>query len=86
MLAACRGAAQAASIDYPRLVYPYIEKEMSLATPIPVERLCVLAQVSRAGFYRWRHAAPAKDADMDLRDEITDRAGMALLRLAPCDG
>src|SRR5208282_6502906 len=70
MLAACRGAAQAASIDYPRLVYPYIEKEMSLATPIPVERLCGLAQVSRAGFYRWRHAAPAKDADMDLRDEI----------------
>jgi len=43
---------------------------MSLATPIPVERLCGLAQVSRAGFYRWRHAAPAKDADMDLRDEI----------------
>src|SRR5712691_9551107 len=74
MLAACRGAAQAASIDYPQLVYPYIEKEMSLATPIPVQRLCALAQVSRAGFYRWRHAGSplgtAEDADMDLRDEI----------------
>ena len=70
MLAACRGAAQAASIDYPRLVYPYLEKEMSLATPIPVQRLCALAQVSRAGFYRWRHASPAEDADIDLRDEI----------------
>ena len=70
MLAACRGAAQAASIDYPRLVYPYLEKEMSLATPIPVERLCALAQVSRAGFYRWRHAPEAQDAEMDLRDEI----------------
>src|SRR6266849_2064178 len=70
MLAACRGAAQAASIDYPRLVYPYIEKEMSLATPIPVQRLCVLAQVSRAGFYRWRHAPPTVDADLDLRDAI----------------
>jgi putative transposase len=43
---------------------------MSLATPIPVQRLCVLAQVSRAGFYRWRHAPPAEDADIDLRDAI----------------
>lgn len=47
---------------------------MSLATPIPVHRLCALAQVSRAGFYRWRHAGcpldPAEDADIDLRDEI----------------
>ena len=43
---------------------------MSLATPIPVERLCVLAQVSRAGFYRWRHAPPAADADIELRDAI----------------
>jgi putative transposase len=43
---------------------------MSLATPIPVQRLCVLAQVSRAGFYRWRQAPPAVDADIDLRDAI----------------
>jgi transposase InsO family protein len=70
MLAACRGAAQAASIDYPRLVYPYIEKEVNLATPIPVQRLCALAQVTRAGFYRWRQAAPSVDPDLDLRDDI----------------
>ena len=43
---------------------------MSLATPIPVQRLCALAQVNRAGFYRWRHAPPAEDADIDLRDAI----------------
>lgn len=43
---------------------------MSLATPIPAQRLCALALVSRAGFYRWRHAPPAVDADLDLRDEI----------------
>jgi putative transposase len=47
---------------------------MSLATPLPVQRLCVLAQVSRAGFYRWRHAesalGTAEDADIDLRDAI----------------
>ena len=43
---------------------------MSLATPIPLERLCQLALVSRAGFYRWRNAPPGSDPDLDLRDEI----------------
>jgi putative transposase len=43
---------------------------MSLAALIPLHRLCDLAKVSRAGFYRWQHAPPAEDADMDLRDEI----------------
>jgi putative transposase len=43
---------------------------MSLATPIPVQRLCVLAEVSRAGFYRWRQTPPTVDADLDLRDAI----------------
>src|SRR5580693_812615 len=70
LLAACRGAAEAASIGFPQLVYPYLEKEMSLATPIPLDRLCQLALVSRAGFYRWRDTLPATDADLDLRDGI----------------
>src|ERR1022692_3044897 len=70
MLAECRGAAEAAGIDYPRLVYPYVEKEMSLATPLPLERLCQLTKISRAGFYRWRRRPPAVDEDMGLRDEI----------------
>ena len=43
---------------------------MSLATPLSLERLCQLALVSRAGFYRWREALPAPDGDLDLRDEI----------------
>jgi putative transposase len=44
---------------------------MSLATLIPLQRLCVLATVSRAGFYRWRHMpTEAEDADIDLRDQI----------------
>ena len=43
---------------------------MSLATPIPLERLCRLALVSRAGFYRWQHASEAVDRDLELRDEI----------------
>ncbi|HEY7390269.1 MAG TPA: IS3 family transposase [Bryobacteraceae bacterium] len=70
MLAACRGAAETAGIDYPQLVYPHLQKEISLATPLPLERLCRLALVSRAGYYRWQHATPAVDPDMDLRDEI----------------
>ena len=43
---------------------------MSLATPIPLERMCRLAHVSRAGYYRWQSAPPAVDAHLDLRDEI----------------
>jgi hypothetical protein len=43
---------------------------MSLATPISLDRLCQLALVSRAGFYRWRNASPVSDPDLDLRDEI----------------
>jgi putative transposase len=43
---------------------------VSLATPIPVGRLCELTQVTRAGFYRWRVCPPAVDGDMDLRDDI----------------
>jgi transposase InsO family protein len=45
---------------------------MKLATLIPLQRLCALAEVSRAGFYRWEHdhVRPAPDADLELRDEI----------------
>jgi putative transposase len=43
---------------------------MSLASLIPLQRLCALTKISRAGFYRWRHRPPAEDADIDLRDEI----------------
>lgn len=43
---------------------------MRLATPIPIERLCELGQVSRAGFYRWQQVVPAIGHDLDLRDEM----------------
>ena len=56
---------------------------MSLATPIPLERLCRLALVSRAGFYRWRHASETADRDLDLRNEIQRIAlEFSLLRVA----
>lgn len=44
---------------------------MNLAGPVPLQQLCRLVQVSRAGFYRWRETAPPTvDPDLDLRDEI----------------
>jgi len=61
MLAECGGAAEAADIDYLRLVYPSVKKQMSLPIPIPLRELCRLAEVSRAGFYRWKAEAPATD-------------------------
>jgi transposase InsO family protein len=47
-----------------------VEKEMSLATPIALPRLCRLAGVSRAGFYRWRCEPNNSDPDLELRDQI----------------
>ena len=70
MLAACRGAAKAAGIDYPHLVYSHLDKEVRTASLIPLVALCRLAGVSRAGSYRWRHALQPVDRDLDLRDDI----------------
>jgi hypothetical protein len=35
-----------------------------------VNRLCEIAGVSRAGYYRFRLRPPSQEADMDLRSEI----------------
>jgi len=43
---------------------------MNLATPIPLLRLCRLAGVSRAGFYRFRCEPQGSDRDLNLRDQI----------------
>ena len=43
---------------------------MNLATPIPLLRLCRLAGVSWAGFYRWRCEPQDRDRDLNLRDQI----------------
>jgi putative transposase len=43
---------------------------MRMATPISMERMCGLAGVSRAGYYRWRQATLVVGQDVDLRDEI----------------
>lgn len=55
----------------PRLVYPYLEEEMSLATPLPVGS----AVPSRSGqpgriLPLAERSARGRDADKELRDEI----------------
>jgi transposase InsO family protein len=37
---------------------------------VPLQRLCELAGLSRASFYRWRRSEPEPDPDLDLRDAI----------------
>ncbi len=69
-------------MDYARLVYPYLEKEMKLANPMALRKLCRLAQVSRAGFYRWRKPATRiADRDLAVRD-ATQRIALEF----PCYG
>jgi putative transposase len=44
---------------------------MKLATPIALGKLCRLAQVSRAGFYRWQKPpSSVGDPDVAVRDEM----------------
>jgi putative transposase len=43
---------------------------MSLATPIRLARLCQMAGISRAGYYRWTSAVPKAEVDLDLRDDV----------------
>jgi putative transposase len=58
-------------VEYARLVYPYLEKEMKRANPMALRKLCRLGQVSRAGFYRWRKPATRiADRDLTVRDTI----------------
>jgi putative transposase len=40
------------------------------AGELTVKRMCVLSQVSRAGFYRARHRQPVRDGDLPLRDAL----------------
>jgi putative transposase len=43
---------------------------VTLASIVAIERMCQLAEVSRAGFYRWRKGASPVAGDGDLRDDI----------------
>jgi putative transposase len=71
LLAAHRGTADAAGIDWKSAVYRKIEEEVKFERGLTIERMAELGGVSRAGFYRLdpeHHRNP--EDDMDLRDAI----------------
>src|SRR3954470_6326350 len=71
VLAAHRGAADAAGVDWKSAVYRKVEEEVKANRGLTIERMVELGRVSRSGFYRFDgHARPGVATDMDLRDAI----------------
>jgi transposase InsO family protein len=71
VLAAHRGTADAAGVDWKSAVYRKVKEEVKAGLGLRVERMVKLAGVSRASYYRFAESAAAShDLDMDLRDAI----------------
>jgi transposase InsO family protein len=71
VLAAHRGSADAAGVEWKSAVYRKVKEEVKADRGLTVERMTELARVSRAGFYRFEEdTGSGSDADMDLRDAI----------------
>jgi putative transposase len=71
VLAAHRGTADAAGIDWESAVFQKVQEEVTAGTELAIERMVELARVSRASFYRFGGTAkPVGRDDMDLRDAI----------------
>jgi hypothetical protein len=69
-LAKSRGSTPIQNRDWRDGIYAQIGEMMSLQGGLTIERMCQVAQVSRASFYRWlQHAEPARE-DMELRAAI----------------
>jgi hypothetical protein len=70
VLAAHRRAAEAAGLEGKTAVYQQIQSQKDGGQGLRVERMCELARVSRAGFYRFAPRPPGPDPDLDLRDAL----------------
>src|SRR3954452_8833064 len=71
VLAAHRGTADAAGVDWKSAVYRKVKEEMNADRGLTVERMMQLGGVRRARFYRFdENAHQSHDADMDLRDAV----------------
>ena len=70
VLAAHRGAAEAAGLEWKTAVYQQIQSQKEGSEGLTVERMCELAKVSRAGFYRFAPGPAGPDPDMELRDAM----------------
>src|ERR1700685_2956132 len=71
VLAAHRGAADAAGTDWKSAVYRKVQEEVKADRGLSIERMVELGRVSRSGFYRFDEDSPSRpDGDMELRDAI----------------
>jgi transposase InsO family protein len=71
VLAAHRGRADVAGSGWKSAIYGKISQEVSVGSGLTVGRMVELAQLSRAGFYRFQKPPETlPDKDMDLRDAI----------------
>src|ERR1039457_6011322 len=75
VLAAHRGTADAAGIDWKAAVYRKVAEEAAVGRRLSSERMVELGRVSRSGFYRCNDdGEPCFDPAMDTRDSIQSLA------------
>jgi hypothetical protein len=60
VLAAHRGASDAAGTDWKSAVYRKVEEEVKADRGLTIERMVELGRVSRSGFYRFNADAKAR--------------------------
>jgi putative transposase len=71
VLAAHRGTADAAGVDWKSAVNRTIEEEVKAGRGLAIQRMVKLGGLSRSSFYRFdEDRKPGPDSDMDLRDAI----------------
>jgi transposase InsO family protein len=71
VLAAHRGTADAAGVDWKSAVYRKVKEEVKANRGLTIKRMLELGRVSQSGFYRFdEDAKPSPRTDLDLRDAI----------------
>jgi transposase InsO family protein len=71
VLAAHRGTADAAGIDWKSAVYRKVTEEVNARRGLSIQRMVELGRVSRSSFYRFgADPKPGEDRDLNLRDAI----------------
>jgi putative transposase len=71
VLAAHRGTADAAGVDWKSAVYRKVKEEVKANRGLTIKRMVELGRVSQSGFYRFdEDAKPGPRTDLDLRDAI----------------
>jgi len=69
-LAASRGTTAKRRRWFQRCVWEEIRTRHQQQGGLTVERMCELAKVDRAGYYRWRRRREPEDHNMEIRDRI----------------